>query len=46
MNNAGIGGGNQQLWDLPGEELDRVYAINLRGVFIFCKSVIPIMLKN
>ena len=46
VNNAGIGGINQQLWDLPVDELDRVYAINLRGVFIFCKSVIPIMLKN
>jgi len=46
VNNAGIGGINQQLWDLPVDELDRVYAINLRGVFIFCKSVIPLMLKN
>ena len=46
VNNAGIGGINQQLWDLPVDELDRVYAINLRGVFIFCKSVIPLMLKH
>ena len=46
VNNAGIGGINKQLWDLPVDELDRVYAINLRGVFIFCKSVIPLMLKN
>ena len=46
VNNAGIGGISQQLWDLPVDELDRVYAINLRGVFIFCKSVIPVMLKN
>jgi 3-oxoacyl-[acyl-carrier protein] reductase len=45
VNNAGIGGISQQLWDLPVDELDRVYAINLRGVFIFCKSVIPLMLK-
>ncbi|SVC82371.1 uncharacterized protein METZ01_LOCUS335225, partial [marine metagenome] len=46
VNNAGIGGISQQLWDLPVDELDRVYAINLRGVFIFCKSVIPLMIKN
>lgn len=46
VNNAGIGGINNPLWDLPVDELDRVYAINLRGVFIFCKSVIPLMLKN
>jgi len=46
VNNAGIGGINQPLWDLPVDELDRVYAINLRGVFIFCKSVIPLMLKH
>ena len=46
VNNAGIGGINKPLWDLPVDELDRVYAINLLGVFIFCKSVIPLMLKN
>jgi len=46
VNNAGIGGINKPLWDLPVDELDRVYAINLRGVFIFCKSVIPLMLKH
>ena len=46
VNNAGIGGINKPLWDLPVDELDRVYAINLRGVFIFCKTVIPLMLKN
>ena len=46
VNNAGIGGINKPLWDLPIDELDKVYAINLRGVFIFCKSVIPLMLKN
>ena len=44
VNNAGIGGIKK--WDLPVDELDRVYAINLRGVFIFCKFVIPLMLKN
>ena len=46
VNNAGIGGINKPLWDLPVDELDRVYAINLRGVFIFCKSVIPLMLTH
>ena len=46
VNNAGIGGINGNIWELPVEELDRVYRTNLRGVFVFCHEVIPCMLER
>ncbi len=46
VNNAGIGGINGNIWELPVEEMDRVYRTNLRGVFSFTHSVIPHMLER
>jgi 3-oxoacyl-[acyl-carrier protein] reductase len=46
VNNAGIAGPNKPLVDVSEEEWDRVSAINLKGVFLCCKAVLPIMLKN
>jgi 3-oxoacyl-[acyl-carrier protein] reductase len=46
VNNAGIGGINANIWELDIEEMDRVYNTNLRGVFLFCKEVIPELIKN
>jgi 3-oxoacyl-[acyl-carrier protein] reductase len=47
LNNAAIYE-HDKLWkgpleDLPLEEWDRLMAVNLRGVFMCCKAVIPIM---
>jgi|TARA_B100001971_G_scaffold21528_3_gene16687 3-oxoacyl-[acyl-carrier protein] reductase len=46
VNNAGIGGVNGNIWELPVEELDRVYRTNLRGVFSFTHTVVPHMLER
>ncbi len=46
VNNAGIGGKNGSIWELPIEEMDRVYRTNLRGVFSFCHTVIPHMMER
>ena len=46
INNAGIGGVNGSIWELPIEEMDRVYRTNLRGVFAFTHTVIPHMLER
>ena len=46
VNNAGIGGVNRNIWELPVEEMDRVYRTNLRGVYVFCRAVIPHMLER
>jgi NAD(P)-dependent dehydrogenase (short-subunit alcohol dehydrogenase family) len=44
VNNAGIGGSKTCL-DTSEEEWDRTLAINLKSVFLFCKRVIPEMMK-
>ncbi len=46
VNNAGIGGNVAPIWELPVEEMDRVYRSNLRGVFLFCHEVIPHMMER
>ena len=46
VNNAGITGIDGSIWELPLDEMDRVYRINLRGVFAFCHAVIPCMLER
>ena len=46
VNNAGITGVDGNVWELDLEEMDRVYRVNLRGVFAFCRAVIPAMLER
>lgn len=46
VNNAGITGKTAPLWDLQEENLDQVYAVNLKGVFLMCRAVIPEMLAQ
>lgn len=46
VNNAGITGRNLPLWELEEADLDQVYAVNLKGVFLMCRAVIPGMLAQ
>jgi 3-oxoacyl-[acyl-carrier protein] reductase len=46
INNAGIAGPNKPLVDVSEEEWDVVTAINLKGVFLCCRAVLPVMLKK
>jgi 3-oxoacyl-[acyl-carrier protein] reductase len=46
VNNAGISGKTARLWELDEEDMDRVYAVNLRGTFLMCRAVIPEMLER
>lgn len=46
FNNAGIGGGNQHLKDLPVEDWDHLIATNLRSVFLGCKFGLPPLIKT
>ena len=46
VNNTGIIGNTAPLWELPVSELDRVYAVNLRGTYLFCQQAIPRMLER
>jgi 3-oxoacyl-[acyl-carrier protein] reductase len=46
VNNAGITGRTLPLWELDENDLDQVYAVNLRGVFLGCRAVIAEMLAQ
>lgn len=46
VNNAGISGAAGNLWETTAEEMDRVYNLNLRSVFLMCKEIIPYMLNQ
>jgi 3-oxoacyl-[acyl-carrier protein] reductase len=46
VNNAGITGRTLPLWELEESDLDQVYAVNLKGVFLMCRAVIPVMLAQ
>ena len=46
VNNAGITGKTARLWELDDTDLDRVYAVNLKGTFLMCRAVIPEMLER
>jgi len=46
VNNAGIAGPTKPLVEVTDEEWDQVMAINLTGVFLCCRAVLPTMLKN
>lgn len=41
VNCAGIVGPNMPLWETSGEAWDRVFAINVRGIFNLCRAVAP-----
>jgi NAD(P)-dependent dehydrogenase (short-subunit alcohol dehydrogenase family) len=46
FNNAGIGGANIPLKDLPVEDWDHLIATNLRSVFLGCKFGLPALIKT
>jgi len=46
VNNAGITGRTVPLWELAESDLDQVYAVNLKGVFLMCRAVISEMLAQ
>ena len=43
VNNAGIAGPAGPIWEQTNESWDRAIAINLSGVFYFCRAVLPHM---
>jgi NAD(P)-dependent dehydrogenase (short-subunit alcohol dehydrogenase family) len=46
VNNAGISGKAAYIWELDEKEIDSVYAINLRSVFLTCRAVVEKMLEK
>ena len=43
INNAGITGPNDKLWDYPVEAWKEVFTVNVHGVFHCCRAVVPLM---
>src|SRR6476661_9934562 len=43
VNNAGIAGTAAPVWEQTDEDWQRIIAINLTGVFNFCRAVVPHM---
>jgi 3-oxoacyl-[acyl-carrier protein] reductase len=46
VNNAGYSHLNKLMWKISVEEFDAVFAVNVRGVFLGCKHVVPIMIEQ
>jgi len=46
VNNAGVGPNPTPIQDLTEEEYDRVLDINLRGVFLTTRAVVPHLIKQ
>jgi len=46
VNNAGITARANRIADIPIEDWDRVIAVNLKGVFLCTRAVLPIMIKQ
>src|SRR5262249_20621487 len=46
VNNAGITGGNRPTWELPVDEWRQVVDVDLTGVFLCCKAVVPRLLAG
>ncbi len=46
VNNAGIAGMTTTTWDYPVEEWRRVLEIDLTGVFLCCRAVVPGMIQR
>lgn len=42
INNAGITHVNKPMLDIDEAEYDRVFAVNVKGVFLFCQAVVPL----
>jgi len=46
VNNAGIAGQNEKVWNYSNEEWHKVINLDLNAVFYCCKIIVPHMIKN
>jgi len=46
VNSAGILGPFLPVWETPDEVWDRLIAVHLRGTFLCCKAVVPVMIAQ
>jgi 3-oxoacyl-[acyl-carrier protein] reductase len=46
VNNAGVSHVNKPVLDISEAEFDRVFAVNVKGLFLFTQAVVPAMRRN
>ncbi len=46
INSAGISGPNVKTWEYPVDEWRKVMDVNLNGLFMCCREVVPVMRKS
>jgi len=46
VNNAGIAGASKTLWDYTPEEWRQVFRINVEGMYLCCRAVVPQMIER
>ncbi len=46
VNNAGIAGASKTLWDYTPEEWRQVFRINVDGMYLCCRAVVPQMIER
>ena len=46
VNNAGIAGPNMKTWEYPRDAWQKVLDVDLTGVFLCCRAVVPAMLEQ
>ena len=46
INNAGVNQTNQPIWDVPGEVIDRLIDIDLKGTILCSKMIMKVMQKQ
>lgn len=46
VNNSGIGGPSGKLWDLELDEWQETLAVNVTGVFLVCRALLPGMVER
>lgn len=44
--NSGVAGPTAPLWEVSPEEWDATHAVNVRGVYLCCRAVLPAMLRR
>ncbi|WP_293858650.1 glucose 1-dehydrogenase [uncultured Alsobacter sp.] len=46
VNNAGISHRNQPMLDVGEEEFDRVFAVNVKSIYLFARAAVPVMRRQ
>ena len=46
VNNAGIAGASKTLWDYTPDEWRQVFRINVEGMYLCCRAVVPQMIER